>query len=670
MGIFSRNKEDEKPTVNAADALTTVIGAEQIKAAEQIRQNYQAGKKNLESRIINCENWYKLRNWEMFEKKSDNSNDQNDVKTKSAWLFNAIANKHADALDNIPSASILPREENDKEEAQRLSSIIPVIQDQANFEKVYSECWYDKLISGTAVYGVFWNDTLLNGLGEIEIKEVDVLSLFWEPGIEDIQDSQNLFFTHLVDNKVLEELYPQCKDMLTGTTDEGTHYEYDDTVSTDGKSTVVDWYYKKNINGKTVLHYCKYVNDIVLYATENERQKPKQQVYKEDGTPLYTENWQSVEAETGESIAETGLYAHGKYPFVFDPLFRIKGTPCGFGYVDVGKSPQELIDRMDSLLLKNMYVNARPRFFIKKDGAVKEEEFADLNKDFIHVDGNLGQDSIIPVTTRNLPGIYVTLLNNKIEELKETTGNRDSSNGGTTGGITSASGLAAQIEQGSKLSRDANKQTYRAYREVILLVIELIRQFYSVERSFRIIGENGQAKFIDYTNKDLRPQPQGEDGTTEELGIDVGYRVPLFDIEVAAQKQSPYTKMAQNDLAIQLYSMGFFNPDRSDPALACLDMMDFDRKSFVEQRIRQNGTMADKLQQLMAITQQLSAEVSALRGAPVEPMNPTQGEGEAAETSQRPTGNLPKRSSEAITGGESGITARAKARVAEMTAPR
>ena len=161
--------------------------------------------------------------------------------------------------------------------------------------------------------------------------------------------------------------------------------------------------------------------------------------------------------ENQPEFSERGFYDHGKYPFIFDPLFSVEGTPTGFGYIDVGKSAQEYIDRGNQAIMQNMLSNARPRHFIRNDGSVNEEEYADMSKDFIHVDGNLGQDSILPVQGKPLNDIYVAVVNNKIDELKETTGNRDISTGGTTSGVTAASAIAAMQEASSKLSRCSNK---------------------------------------------------------------------------------------------------------------------------------------------------------------------------------------------------------------------
>ena len=84
-----------------------------------------------------------------------------------------------------------------------------------------------------------------------------------------------MFHLSLADNKALESSYPQLSGNLRGSTLAISKYVSDDTVDTSGKSAVVDWYYKKQVGQTTVLHYCKYVNDTVLYATENDETMAK-----------------------------------------------------------------------------------------------------------------------------------------------------------------------------------------------------------------------------------------------------------------------------------------------------------------------------------------------------------------------------------------------------------
>lgn len=610
------------------------IGREQIMKASQIMQDYKSGKANLEERIISNEQWYKLRHWDTLRSKNK---DIDDPEPTSAWLFNCLMSKHADAMDNYPSPNVLPREEGDKAEAERLSSIIPVVLDQNDFEQTYDACWHDKIRGGTGIYGIFWNPAKLNGLGDIEIKEVDILSLFWEPGITDIQKSSNVFHAELVNNDILESKYPQLKGKLSTATTTVSHYIYDDSVSTSDKSVVVDWYYKRNVNGKEILHYCKYCNDVVLFATENE--------------PMY---------------ADRGWYDHGKYPFVFDVCFPEKGTPAGFGYIDVCKDPQKYIDLLDKAIIKNAMFSSIPRFLESGDSGINEDEFFDLSKPVVHVEGSLDQSRFQQMVISPLSDIYVAITNNKIQEMKETSGNRDVSNGGTTSGVTAASAIAAMQESGSKLSRDMIKSSYRVYKNVVLLVIELIRQFYDAPRSFRITGANGQQEFVQYSNSGIKQQSQGVD-----FGIDMGYRIPLFDIEVSAQKSSPYSKMSQNEMALQFYGNGFFNPQMADQALATLDMMDFDRKQQVINRVQQNGTMMQQMMMMQEQIAKLSAMVDKAYGTNLSAAMQMEQTAESAAPQSVDT-DMSEMQTDQLGGDTSGnnIIDKAKRRVAESTQPK
>lgn len=447
-----------------------------------------------------------------------------------------------------------------------LTSIVPVILEQNDFEETYSDSCWTKMKQGTLAWGVFWDSSKLNGLGDVSIREIDLLNLFWEPGVTDIQKSKNLFYAELVDNDVIRQRYPQVGDTLRSDNTFVSKYKTDDQVDTTNKSLVVDWYYKKIENGKSVLHFCKFVGETVLSATENDP------------------NMQS------------GLYEDGDYPFVIDALFPVKGSIAGYGYIDIGKSAQEQIDLLNQAILKNSVMASTPRWFIRSDGSINEKEYADWRKPFVHTDGNLGQDSVMPITVSPLSANYINVIQNKIEELKWTTGNTDVNNGSVSSGVTAASAIAALQEASGRSSKDATRSAYRAYARLIRMVIERIRQFYDLPRKFRIRGQLGTEEYVTYSNQNLKKQ--------ELLGIggDVTWRKPVFDIEVSAQKSSEYTRLSQNELALQFYQLGFFDPTRADQALATLDMMDFDGKDEISQKIAQNGT----LQQELASWQQMA----------------------------------------------------------------
>ena len=550
------------------------IGEEQIRTAIETLKKYRNGKTNLDSRIIRNEQWWKMRHWDEMR-----SSEPSRIEPTSGWMFNAIANKHADAMDNYPSANILPRAEDDRLAAEKLAAVIPAILDANHYEQVYSDTWWYKLKQGTGVKGVFWDSNLSGGLGDVAIRRIDLLNCFWEPGVTDIQKSPNFFTVELRDNEILREEYPDIDFNGNGGFDVG-QYIFDDTVDTSDKSPVIDWYYKKLVNGVPVLHYCKFVNENLLYASENEK-----------------------------DLAERGFYDHGLYPFVFDPLYPEEGTPAGFGMIDICKSNQEYIDKLDKSILENALISSKKRFFVRNDGGISEEEFANLDNPFIHSDASLGDDSIKEIVTRPLSNIYYNIKQGKIDELKETSGNRDFSQGATTSGVTAASAIAALQEAGSKLSRDMLKASYRAFANECYLIIELIRQFYDEPRVFRITGSDDSYAFVTFDNSEIIPQSQGE-----AFGIDLGSRLPVFDIKVSVEKQSNYSRITQNELALQLYGQGFFAPQNATAALSCLEMMDFEGRQNVIKMVSQGDTMFKQMQQMQQQMMQLMQIVDRQNG--------------------------------------------------------
>lgn len=538
------------------------ITDEDVARGIEILAEYKKGKANLERRIIDDELWWELRHWEAIGR---NREAAPQPQPTSAWLFNSILNKHADAMDNYPEPVVLPRERSDEESAKTLSEVLPVVQEYNHFDRVYSDNWWEKLKHGTGAYGIFWDSQKDNGLGDIEIRDIDLLKLFWEPGITDIQKSRNLFIVELVDNDILDAEYPELEGKTKGNAIDISKYVYDDDVDTSEKSVVVDWYYKvKTPAGQTALHYIKFAGDTLLYASEND--------------PEYRER---------------GFYDHGEYPVVLDVLFPEKGTPVGFGYVAICKDPQLYIDRLSANILENSMMGTKKRFFVSDSTDINEKEFLDWNKPLVHVSGELSDSRVKEIVTQPLSDIYVTVAQMKIEEMKDTAANRDVNSGGTGSGVTAAAAIAALQEAGNKASRDMIAASYRAYTQINTLCVELMRQFYDLSRSFRITGETGAYEFIDFDNGGLQDQVTGLDTMGNPM-----YRKPVFDLKIKAQKKNPFSRMEQNERAKELYSMGFFAPENAQASLIALEMMDFEGIQQVKEKVMQGQTLMNMVQQL------------------------------------------------------------------------
>ena len=123
------------------------VSTERLREWTRILTDYRAGKASVETRIVQAENWWKLRNATEEDKTAESP--RTGFRSRSGWLHNVIANKHADAMEAYPEPAVLPREPGDRQEADTLSAILQGILEQNQFERTWSNAMWQKLKEGT-----------------------------------------------------------------------------------------------------------------------------------------------------------------------------------------------------------------------------------------------------------------------------------------------------------------------------------------------------------------------------------------------------------------------------------------------------------------------------------------------------------------------------------------
>ncbi|MDP4134132.1 MAG: hypothetical protein Q8882_08985 [Bacillota bacterium] len=485
-------------------------------------------KQELDGRIIENDLWYrsrhKLHNNEYFDGEM--------ITPSTDYLFSTLANKHADAMDNYPAPNILEREPADREVAEALSKIIPAELEIVEFKKIYSRAWWYKLKNGAAAYGIFYEPTASGGRGDIVISNIDLLNIFWKNGVRNIQDSPYVFITNIESADTLRESYPD-KNIEINVSDISSVRSYQGFTPDSDSALVVDCYYKKN----GALHLLKYTGDEILYSSEDE------------GLPT--------------------LYDHGKYPIVIDAMYPIENSPVGFGVIDIVKNPQTYIDKLDSIISRNAMIAGRPRWVVKDNGGINENELLDLENDVVHVSGSVNDENIKQLQAKQLGSYILEHRHSKISEMKEIAGNRDFSTGGTGGGVTAYGAIVALQQAGEKMVRDMISESYESYKEIIQIMLELVRQFFDAERTFRITGESG-TEYVNFSGQTMGGGFYDDNAPTS------------FDVSVIPEKNNPFSKITANQTAMSLWNMGVFQKGREDEALAFLEMMSFDGKTSLK----------------------------------------------------------------------------------------
>lgn len=543
------NEKTQAPKAEEKKAAAKRIGKEQVEKARIKLEMFKAAKGTINNTIKFNEQWFRRRYQEYAGTDASGYALIGDteprkrgeiVSPQSAWLFNSVMNFVGDASDNRPRANIIPQEAQDEEEAYLLGKVIPVELRRMGFEKVYDDNQYVKGTQGWCLY----THGCDRETKTLYVKDAQILNFYWDLEKKDIQESSDVFYLTQMDRDELIREYPELENEASCNDGDYERYDGNPTNGKPTKITVVDWYYKKrNKDRKRVLHYCKFVGDVVLYASENDAE-----------------------------LSEVGWYEHGDYPFEIDVLYPLQGQAAGFGKVAVGLNTQQYIDYIGKALVENALWGSRPRYFYKESAGVNESDFLDVNKTLVKYQGSGGREEIFPIEVPRIDGNVLNLQSSMIDEQRINSGTTEVATGATPGGVTAAQAIGALQEAQGKQGRLSNRSSYECYKRIVYKLISLIRQFYDEDHFYRIVGEDGEAQYVTYNGR-----------TAVRDG-----RHPAYDIEVTTEKQSEYTRMSNNDLMLNFFSAGFFSPQLAPQALACIQQMDFDGKDELIRIIRDN----------------------------------------------------------------------------------
>lgn len=548
---------------------------ERLREIKATHQKYINGLMPVYERVKRCEEWYRLHNTIM-----ENADGKVQVgkdggfTANSAWVFNTVTSKRADHARACPTSEFLPREPGDQQAAELMGKVAPYLLERFKWPQVWAETSTRKVKLGTGHYKVYWDKNKDNGLGDVAIESISTLNLAWQPTVTKIQKSEYVFQHEYVPWSVLEAMFPRLKEegqsFAAGTIPE--FWPDQERRDKSDMAVLVECWQKESIpNGlgsmRQIVHKVMYIQSM--------------------------DDWLYASVDDPE-CADKGYYHHGLYPYVFDPLFGLEDSACGLGYVDIGVNPQTAIDILNTAFIKNAAVGAIPRYMTQEsDSQIDEKELLDTSKPILHVKGSIDERILREVPHKHLDGNYISLRDGMIQEMRETTGNTETSTGNTGSGVTAASAIAALQEASNKISDASISDSYNAFSEVMEQVVELIRQFYTFPRYARITGRGGGVDFAQISSGDMMQ----------------GSHSVQFDISVKATRMRGFDRVAHNELALQFYGLGFFDPARAEQALACIEMMDFPGKDSLVRRLSERAQERQKLIQYMQMALSYAQQV-------------------------------------------------------------
>ena len=511
------------------------------------------------------------------------------TKDPSTVIHSTVESLVADCNDSFPEPYILPQEKNDRLFAEQLSAITRHVLDKREYDITFTQKNRRLCIDGLAIQEVYWDKSLYNGLGDVNIRPVNAVNFYWDTHTDDIQEGRSVIkvayhpkewyasrygkdvFEHMVEGRdpVGEEIHEYVKKLGLAA--------YDDTKDV----MLMEYWFKEcdedNPDIKRV-HVLKIAGGRIL---EDSRKKLPE-----------------------------GMYDDGMYPFIAEPQFQVQGHAHGLSVVDIFKRRVITLDRLNQYIIDGAGRMSKSRHFVEKDAEVDMEALRNEEEEIIFCKG-ISTNFIQPFTPVSLPPWIRDWLMVLTEELKSESGQNDFSRGNAGKGITAASAITLLQEASSKRSRLLVTQLYSGFRKLVSMVISRIAQFYTEDRTFYILGIKDEELTLNasmFTEGGEREvERETPDGIMERIK-ERRTRPFAFDVNVQAQTKPPYQRMQKNQLAIELLQMS----QGQFPLQAAIEMMDFEGKDQVLKVLGEETQKDVMIQQLMAQLEQFQQQAEQI----------------------------------------------------------
>jgi|GEM_PF-120316 len=495
--------------------------------------------------------------------------DPNEPRPVTPVIQSTVENIAADLMDALPEAVITPESPEDARAARAVEAVIRQNHDAACYAREYLRLTHDLLVGGYMVQEVGYDPAQNGGLGGAFIRHVDNRGVLFDPLCTDIQNGRAVFKFALRAKEWLAARFPEYDGEGDGYAQSIT--PEDARVTRDvGKTALLLEYWWREYDEKTGenrVHMAQLAGGKVL--SDSRAWKPG------------------------------GYYAHGQYPFIVTPLFLRKGSPLGLGLVDMFGAQQQYADKLDQIVMKNALMASHNKLLITESSGFDPDDLRDWSKQ-VHTGESLSGVSWF--ATPPLPAYILQYIRAMQEGIKEESGSNDFSRGGASGGVTAASAISALQEMSGKRSRMAIRQMHEAYRDAVRMEIEVEREFHILPRavSYTEDGELRRGVF---------------DGASLTKKLPGGRELPIeFSVSIKVQKESRFSVIGQNELALQMLQLGVIRP------LQALELMRFDGKEEVLRQARLNEKQAQGAAQPAPGT-----PAGASAPALADPRNPAQG---------------------------------------------
>lgn len=485
-------------------------------------------------------------------------------------LKSTINNCVADQMDNMPEALMLPERPEVEQLASEMTDVVRFILDQNGYETFHRRRVEDFFISGTAVTQIGWDADMDNGDGNVAVARVPMERMVWDPEAEDVQDARAVIKLSWHPLSWFAEHYPDKAPYIHDENNQHNHLGVPESAQaliapSEGRAMLMEYWYRRYQNKRYTINVAFLAGGALLDKFED-------------------------------------VYAHGKYPFVFDAFTQIPGQPVGEGMVSELAPMMRYINRYARYIDENLRYSCKNRMLVRKGAEIDLEQLADWSQNLVEGE-QIGEESVRWFDTKPLTGMVNQQMLQFQNDMKMDSGQNQFSRGEVSGGVTAATAISALQEAGGKITRMRTAILSAGMKRIVEQILWLVAQFYTRDRERLIIGEDQERRTIHLSASHLMGKASKRGGTLPP---------PPYVVQIQIQRRNPLRVAAQNDLMIQAYTMAA-QSGQNFPLSTLFELLVVDGKDRVLPKLRQLDQQAQQMQQLQAQMAQMQQENQTLQ---------------------------------------------------------
>ena len=450
--------------------------------------------------------------------------------------------------DSNPTVLTAPEDPSDMQTAEIIGQCVKRILRNTQYQQKVTRTTRTALKLGTALQKVWWNQSLHNGKGDVEVSAIHPAHAFPAPGAVDIQGASFFIYAANIPINYIEEIYPECKGKIKpGVWEEDLTVESGTYTSQGGGS-----------GGSQVIGPVQSTDSTGLAAGTTTSwpigANPHSGVLDRAKIATMIEMWHKKNGRVWLTVVANGVvlrddespFKHNLYPFARLLDYDVAESFWGMGEIQQLEKLQDFINKRRGQSQDILKICASPPLIADSNSGINPKAMVARPGTIIYKTPGTDVHWLQPP---NIPAALFDVQQMDRQDVDSISGVQDVTQGRKPSGIEAASAIIELQEAAQTRIRLKVRNLETFITEVGGLIVKTLQQFYTNKRVVRLVGGNPMKPEFVVINDEI----VDKQGNTVKINdVTAGE----YDVEIGVGSTMPVNKSRYYEQMVEMFNLG------------------------------------------------------------------------------------------------------------------